>query len=111
MSNPDKIMKKIREKDAKARRAAGEYLVQKVQEKISTLYPPASSPGDPPHLRTGTLQGSVFYSIDGETLSVGASVPYADALEFGTQNMAARPFLGPTELEERQNMAKIWTQQ
>ena len=68
----------------------------------------ASAPGDPPAVDTGNLRRNRAT----EVISVGGGVSigilsvnseYAEALEFGTEKMAPRPFLGPiiTESAER----------
>ena len=84
----------------------------------------ASSPGNAPRIDTGRLFNSirwiasateavigVFGSMDlrgsitskSEGLSDGTRSTYAAALEFGTKNMAARPFLFPAFERERRN--------
>jgi hypothetical protein len=65
-----------------------------------------SKPGQPPHVRTGTLRRSWTTktnrtekrSKSGVRLRLGSNVKYARALEFGyrPRNLAARPYLGPT---------------
>lgn len=63
-----------------------------------------SSPGQPPHLGTGVLRASITHAVDqdGENVTLkigtmdGPATSYASALEYGTSNMAARPFLRPT---------------
>jgi HK97 gp10 family phage protein len=59
----------------------------------------ASSAGNPPAIDSGTLVNSIKYEYDmakdifrGE---VSAATEYAADLEFGTVNMAARPFMQP----------------
>jgi HK97 gp10 family phage protein len=58
----------------------------------------ASKPGDPPAKDTGRLVSSLVWKMDGDSALVGSSItnpPYPMWLEFGTQNMEPRPFLGP----------------
>lgn len=57
-----------------------------------------SAPGEPPKTDTGRLVASIFAEIDGDGLGaeVGSGIRYASMLEFGTQKMAARPWLFPT---------------
>ena len=72
----------------------------------------ASAPGDPPAIDTGALAGSIYTATYTEnkppaeatqvlpapernTVHVGPAVEYAEYLEFGTVNMAPRPFMQP----------------
>lgn len=90
--------------------AAGEYLVAKCQEKISTPNfdgKNPSAPGDPPHLVTGELQESIGYVVVGDGLQLTASAEHGAYLEFGTSKLAARPFLRPTMQEEAGKVLEI----
>lgn len=62
-------------------------------------YPPASTPGTPPHVRTGTLSRSIdqeTFQRSGEFVGrVGTNLIYGKYLELGTSRMAARPYLRP----------------
>jgi hypothetical protein len=94
----------------RAQRAVN-IIVGDTQRRISTPYPPASLPGQPPHLRSGRL----FRSVSGDvrstkstiTATVRATAPYADILDpqtrggvrgaggrFGKRKIARRPFIG-----------------
>lgn len=57
----------------------------------------ASAPGQPPAVATARLRQSVKTSIEVENRAVvgkvGTDLEYGKALEFGTKNMAARPWL------------------
>src|SRR5947209_7057098 len=69
-------------------------IVNELRTVLSRPYPPASRPGEAPHLRTGTLRDSVSTSFDearGEG-RVDVAAPYAGYLEAGTKRMASRPF-------------------
>jgi HK97 gp10 family phage protein len=44
---------------------------------------------------TGRLRDSISHEVDGDTVRVTASAPYAAYVEDGTQHMAAEPFLRP----------------
>lgn len=56
----------------------------------------ASKPGDPPNVDTGDLIQSVQVDpVDEITFLVGSNLEYAPHLEFGTREMAARPWLLP----------------
>lgn len=61
----------------------------------------ASSPGQAPATDTGRLASSIVADITGLTAEVSANVKYAAPLEFGTVNMAPRPFLEPALESER----------
>ena len=57
-----------------------------------------SAPGSAPHTQTARLRTSI--ALEPATVSepvalVEAGTNYAEMLEFGTSNMAARPFMGP----------------
>jgi HK97 gp10 family phage protein len=58
----------------------------------------ASAPGDPPATDTGRLRASIRTDLSELTrlsATVGTEVAYGRFLEFGTANMAARPWLRP----------------
>lgn len=60
----------------------------------------ASAPGEPPAVDTGQLRASITHLVEVEFLKyvghVGSNLDKATHLEFGTKNMAARPFLRTT---------------
>ena len=60
----------------------------------------ASAPGQPPAQVTGELRQSISSEVEGEGKKivgrVGSDKKKAPMLEFGTKNMAPRPFLRPT---------------
>lgn len=57
----------------------------------------ASAPGEPPASATGELRQSVKKGIEGQGAAVvgfvGTDMPYGPMLEFGTYQMAPRPWL------------------
>ena len=57
----------------------------------------ASSPGNPPRSDTGTLINQIRteYEDGGLTGVVISAAEYAKALEFGTENFEARPYMRP----------------
>lgn len=58
----------------------------------------ASAPGDPPATDTGRLRSSIttdLHDLVRLSATVGTDVAYGRYLEFGTVNMAARPWLRP----------------
>lgn len=72
----------------------------------------ASAPGKPPVIWYGGLHGSIFFIVTGVAqiyfmhVGTGGDIgEYGKELEFGTENMAARPWLGVT-LEQSRDMIK-----
>lgn len=64
--------------------------------RLQEPYPPASSPGESPHLRTGELAGEVEVRQPADLeREVAWTSDHAMPLEFGTVNMGARPFATP----------------
>ena len=70
----------------------------------------ASKPGFPPNTDTGALAASIKMQFDNEdgtfTGIVGTNSPYAAGLEFGTSNIAPRPFFGPAFRDEKEKFIK-----
>lgn len=58
---------------------------------------------------TGATRDSIDYSVDGNTLTLGANTPQALFVEIGTQRMPARPYLRPA-LEEHGDEYKDLTE-
>jgi len=54
-----------------------------------------SAPGEPPHRDEGPLSRSIRLFQSNVMWIIGSPLEYARWLEFGTRNMAARPFLRP----------------
>lgn len=55
----------------------------------------ASAPGQPPQSDTGTLANSVKWEADRNGYAVGTAIQHGLHLEFGTSQMAPRPWLLP----------------
>ena len=97
---PREIVSRLRIRSARALDKVAVELTSNIVHSLTEAYPPASEPGEPPHLRTGQLMGSVDWSSPDETTRrITASAPYAHFLEFGTEKMDERPFMRP-QLEE-----------
>lgn len=94
-------------------REAGEASAQVFRQRVDTPYPPASSPGGPPHKRSGALSRSITSRVDsvgGPTLHVGVfpgaeAVSYARCLQKGTGRMRPRPFLAQIAVTSLANAA------
>jgi hypothetical protein len=91
---------------ADACEAFGADIVEEIRSEIATSYPPASSPGEPPHRRSGNLIASSGHSVISEVsasrveLTIYNTAPYAVFLRDGTGRMAARDFMGDERLDE-----------
>ena len=96
----DEFLARVRARLAANLGEAAGIVADRIVESINGPYPPASSPGDPPHRRTGRLRASVASEVDADTLTavVGAPGKVAYWLETGTRKMAARPFVRPALL-------------
>lgn len=56
----------------------------------------ASKPGSPPNQDRGTLTRNIRVTMNDDlTADVSSNAPYSAALEFGTSNIDARPFMTP----------------
>lgn len=68
----------------------------------------ASAPGEAPKTDTGRLVSSLGFRMTGKLTALAGSdgivAEYAKSLEFGTRNMAARPFLVPAVEKLRSKM-------
>jgi hypothetical protein len=85
-----------------AMEALGIRAAAEVANSIDEPYPPASSPGNPPHRRTGNLRAGVEHTEDssGTETTISSARAQGDPrvpvyLEFGTHKMAARPYMRP----------------
>lgn len=105
-------MAEIRSQLARNLERAAEHVAGKVRDKLRIPGPPASSPGEPPHRRSGELQGNILPLLDvtnpdQPTAYIQANTPYAEVLELGGGHVAARPFLRPTLVEESDAIERI----
>lgn len=88
-----------------------QYLAQTmeadVKENFSNQSP--SSPGDPPGIDTGNLKNSVIAQSDGpHRWAVFVGAEYGLWLEFGTRNMAPRPFMLPAFERTIKRIPRDW---
>ncbi len=102
----DQVLAEISSAVLGAMTAAGQALAAGVVSSISAPYPPASSPGQPPHRRSGGLRAEVTSrttrAAGAVTMTVGVPSDspvrtQAQALQGGTARMAARPFVPTVE--------------
>lgn len=67
----------------------------------------ASAPGQAPATDTGRLANSITFDQIGDlTATVGSKLAYSLYLEFGTRNIAARPFFRPAVEKMRPKFIK-----
>jgi hypothetical protein len=92
-----KFAKQVRVKVDKTVKDAAHEIVKDIRDSWSSSSP--SSPGNPPAVVTGELDRSMGVERVGiGVFKIGASNEIALkalSLEYGTQNMAARPYLRP----------------
>lgn len=69
----------------------------------------ASAAGQPPATDTGFLASNIFLDIDSNGLGadIESRADYSLFLEFGTSNMAARPFMQPALEENRPKISRL----
>lgn len=70
-----------------AAQAMGEAAVEAVRTQMLEGY-------ERPVYRTGALLRDVAYTLDGSTVVIGNTLPYAVPVHDGTCRMAGRPYLG-----------------
>lgn len=112
-SRLDEIVRVLPERTRRATEAAADDIVQDIQEHWSGHYPPASSPGQSPAVRSGNLDSSIRAQPidDGFTQMISPDLqqaPYGLFLEEGTTNMAPRPYLLPALLRMQKRFRRYF---
>lgn len=95
-----KLTKKVKSVVRDKLTLIGQQMVEEIKESISRYLSEIdgpSAPGEPPHLKTGELYDSMFSAMNPRdlTLIVGSTDPKSLELEYGTPEVAARPFITP----------------
>jgi HK97 gp10 family phage protein len=67
-----------------------------------------SKPNTPPHTDTGQLRKSIKFNYKEDTGQVGSNLKYAAWLEFGTVDMAPRPWLSTAVENVSERVAEIF---
>ena len=67
-----------------------------------------SKPGNPPHTDTGRLRQSIKFNYKNGQGEVGSNYKVAAGLEFGTENMAPRPWLSKAVTEVSKDIGNIF---
>ena len=96
-----RIIKRKRSAVAKAMKQVSNEMTAAIRKRISKAYPPASRPGQPPHMRTGFLRNNTQVVAKGRKMFV-RTPQYGIFLEGGTSRMPARPFIRKTIQDQRQ---------
>lgn len=107
--NTTAIMRDLRGRVDKGVKAVAEASKTYMRYLLQEPYPPASAPGESPHLRTGHLQDSCYMTrlsggaANTVTYRVGNDAEYAVELEYGLfegggnfGGSSERPFIRPT---------------
>ena len=83
--------------------------VRRPRQGGGTLSHIASRPGDAPNTDTGNLVKSISVQPlqPKKTMTVGVNAKYGSALEFGTKNMEARPFMQPAIEENKDALDRL----
>ena len=107
----DRVLRNGPDRMDEATQRVAKEVLDDVREHWSGVYPPASTAGKPPAIRSGKLHRSGRVragSTKGWTMQyrVVFEVGYAQFLEKGTQRMAERPFLKPAIIRARKNVKK-----
>jgi HK97 gp10 family phage protein len=106
-SNIQSVISRLRAGKSKGLDAAADALIGRMQQTLSVAYPPASSGGQAPRMRSGRLRMAIAKSgVEGDEIKVGISTDiggikrlppaiYGKFLENGTSKMSPRPFFKP----------------
>lgn len=62
----------------------GKRVLSDFRNDVATPYPPPSSPGEPPHLRTGGYRNSLKVKKNGDGFTIHSTSMLSVWLEFGT---------------------------
>ncbi len=98
--NTNQIISRTRRAKIEALETVANEMEFALKETIDTPYPPASSPGHPPHKRTGYLQATTEVMRRGNGVHIRLP-QYGTWLEGGTSKMDPRPFVRPNIHDQR----------
>lgn len=100
-----RIIQRSRRATAKAFDQVTKEMTTALRKVLKKPFPPASRPGNPPHKRTGFLQGNTVVSRKGRNIFVRTPT-YGIFLDGGTSRMAARPFIRKTIQSQKRKWTK-----
>lgn len=115
VDHSDIVLRQIGTNSQAAMDAAGEMLIEAVQEKI--LYGYTDVHGNPPHTEivdTGRLFESIDAAVQRDSqnafsVEVGAATPYAVYVHEGTYKLRGRPFITDAVLDSREKLKELLT--
>jgi hypothetical protein len=86
----------LRETPGKLRRFLDQEAENVVNDIKLSFGTSPSAPGDPPGVDTGALRASITWVAQGKfTRMIHDGMEYGTYMEFGTEHIAPRPWLGP----------------
>ena len=113
----DGLVARVAKASVEMLRRMGAYVRTVARRKVKTSERP-STPGTPPHSRTGALKRGILFGVDKrrESVVVGPSERFvgtsAAAHEFGgaykRERYPKRPLMGPSLKESAPRLAKMW---
>lgn len=95
------VLRSVRARAERAIVAGAQYIARRVRENISTPGPPASAPGEYPHVDTGELLASIEVRGTGMQRTVVATADHAEQVE------QSREFMQRTYRENRKRLREI----
>lgn len=105
----DKLTNLIRTSPTKASNLVNAMALDGQAYVVRSFTVSPSAPGEPPGVVTGTLKNSIHVEPMGEfKRAIVTGVEYAAHLEFGTEKMAARPFMGPMAAYLQRHVMDYW---
>lgn len=111
-NNIAKLEKELLKEDRQVRSKAARYVAKAIRNKLKSIKEP-SLPGQTPGQVTGNLIKGIGTKNFRTMSIVGIKAPgyHAHLLEFGTDKMAARPFLFSTFAETAPEVKRILSQE
>lgn len=113
----DGLVARVAKASVEMLRRMGAYVRTVARRKVKTSERP-STPGTPPHSRTGALKRGILFGVEKrrESVVVGPSERFvgtsAAAHEFGgaykRERYPKRPLMGPSLKESAPRLAKMW---
>ncbi len=97
----NQFMRKMRNVHRHMLQAGANFLVDRVKANISVSGPPASVPGEYPHVDTGDLKANVHAKVNARRALVISDLDYSEAVE------DKRPFMQRTYEESKKELYDV----